>query len=127
MRGKTHRQRQHAPTDAPQQMILRALVGSLVVCATLGATNTPARTVSEYASVALVRASSVFQSQAHARHIVHVRAARVAVGRADRSDALTTQSLTHLIASSSGKQFSHAPGMSRERAGNLLPQNLALP
>lgn len=35
MRGKAHRQRQQAPTDAPQQLILRALVGSLFVCAAL--------------------------------------------------------------------------------------------
>jgi hypothetical protein len=126
MRGKSHRQQTRTPTPTPQ-IVLSALVGSLVVCATLGAANAPARTVSQYAGVALVRASSVFQSQTHARHIVHVRAARVAVERTDRSDTLSAQALSHLIASSSGKQFSHAPGMSREQSGNLLPQNLALP
>jgi hypothetical protein len=126
MRGTSHRQQQRTPTPAPQ-IVLSALVGSLFVCATLGATNTSARAVSQYTGVALVRASSVLQTQTHARHIVHVQVARVASERAVRSDALSAQPLTHLIASSSGKQLSHAPGMSRERAGNLLRQNLALP
>lgn len=126
MRGKSHKQFQRTPTPAPQ-IVLRALVGSLFVCATLGAMNASARTVSQYTGVALVRASSVLQTQTHARHIVHVRAERTASERAIRSDARSTQTLTHLIASSSGKQLSHAPGMSRARAGNLLRQNLALP
>jgi hypothetical protein len=126
MRGTSHRQQQRTPTPAPQ-IVLSALVGSLFVCATLGATNTSARTVSQCAGVALVRASSVFQTQTHARHIVHVRAERAASDRAVRSDASAAQTLTHLVASSSGKQFSHAPGMSRQQSGNLLPQNLALP
>jgi hypothetical protein len=127
MRGKPHRPRHHAPTDAPHQLILRAVVSSLVVCATLGAADARARTVSHYAGAALVRASAVFQPQSHTRHVVHVRAARGAAERAGRSDSFSARSLAHLVASSSGKQFSHAPGMSRERAGNLISQSLALP
>jgi hypothetical protein len=126
MRGTSHKQQQRTPTPAPQ-IVLSALVGSLFVCVTLGATNTSARAVSQCAGVALVRASSVFQTQTHVRHIVHVRAERTASERAVRSDASAARTLSHLIASSSGKQLSHAPGMSRERAGNLLRQNLALP
>ncbi len=35
MRGGSHKRRQSAPADAPQQLILRALVGSFFVCAAL--------------------------------------------------------------------------------------------
>jgi hypothetical protein len=127
MRGKSHNRQHAGATHAPQQIVLRAIVGSLVVCATLGAAETHARTVSQYAGAALVRASSVFQLQAHAPHVVHVRAARVAHEQARDACAPHAQSYPLLFTSASGKQFTAALEMSRAKRGNLLSQNLALP
>lgn len=130
MRGKPHKQQQQrtTATPAPQHLLLRTLVGSFVVCAALGATNAPARACGQYADIALVRASAAFQSQAHAlRRAVHVRAASVVKSRADQVDSICAASLSNLTASASGKQLSPQPGMSREMAGNLLRQSLALP
>lgn len=128
MRGESHRERQHTgATHAPQQIVLRAIVGSLVVCATLGAAEAHARAVSQYAGAAFVRASSVFQLQTHAPRVVHVRAARIAGEQSRESRAPHAQSHSLPFTSASGKQFAAALEMSRERRGNLISQNLALP
>jgi hypothetical protein len=126
MRGKPHKRQQRTTEHAQPQLILRALVGSLVFCASLGATNTPARAVDQYGAIALVRASSVFRPSA--RQIAHVRGG-VTVVRAQhaRRDATHAPALKNMLASASGKQLSLQLGATRESAGNLLRQNLALP
>jgi hypothetical protein len=127
MRGKPHKQHQRTPRAAQQQFVLRALVGSLVVCATLGVVNVPAYACGQHADIALVRAAAAFQSRTHARRVVHVHAMNASAARADHSDPVSVASLGNMTPSASGKQLSPAPGMSREQAGNLLRQNLALP
>jgi hypothetical protein len=127
MRGKPHKRQQRTTEHAQPQLILRALVGSLVFCASLGATNAPARAVDQYGAIALVRASSVFRP--NARRIAHTRSGVVTVVRTQhaRRDATSAPALTNMLASASGKQLSLRLGATRERAGNLLRQNLALP
>jgi hypothetical protein len=127
MAQEPHKQTTHQTTPAPQQLVLRALVGSLVFCATLGAAHVPARAYSSYANIALVRASVVFKSQTRANRVACARGANVAPARADRFDAIFAAPSSDMIASASGKQLSHEPGMTRERAGNLIRQNLSLP
>jgi hypothetical protein len=127
MAQEPHKQITHPTTPAPQQLVLRALVGSLVFCATLGAAHVPARAYGQYANIALVRASVVFKSQARANHVACARGTNVAPARADRCDAISAAPASAMIASASGKQLSHEPGMTRERAGNLIRQNLSLP
>lgn len=124
MRGKPHQQHQHTPTPAPQQIVLRALVGSLVVCAALGAVDTSARAADGYAA-AHIRASVAFKSRAHVRRADYNRGAHVA--RAVCPNAARLTASTHLTASVSGKWLSPSLGMTRERSGNLLSQNLAIP
>jgi hypothetical protein len=128
MRGKPHKRQPRTTTPHAQpQLLLRALVGSLVFCASLGATNAPARAVDQYGAIALVRASSVFRP--NARQIAHARGVGVAIIRAQhaRRDATPAPALNNMLASASGKQLSLWLGATRERAGNLLRQNLALP
>jgi hypothetical protein len=127
MAHEPHKQITHQPTPAPQQLVLRALVGSLVFCATLGAAHVPARAYGQYANIALVRASVAFKSQARANHVACARGANVARAHADHFDAISSPTSNDMIASASGKQLSHEPGMTRERAGNLIRQNLSLP
>jgi hypothetical protein len=127
MRGKPHKRQQRTTEHAQPQLILRALVGSLVFCATLGAAHVPARAYGQYANIALVRASVAFKSQARANHVACARGANVARARADHFDAISSPTSNDMIASASGKQLSHEPGMTREQAGNLIRQNLSLP
>ncbi|MDT7602402.1 MAG: hypothetical protein QOF61_399 [Acidobacteriota bacterium] len=127
MAHEPHKQTAHTTTPAPQQRILRALVGSLVFCATLGTANVPVRACGQYANVALARASVLSKAQAHASRAACARGANVVSARADRLDSVSVPRLNHMIASASGKQLSREPGMSREQAGNLIRQNLSLP
>ena len=126
MAHEPHTQTAHMmATPAPQHLALRALVGSLVFCATLGAAHVPARACSQYANIALARASAVFKAQTHASRAACARDTNTT--RADRLDAISAPPHNDMIASASGKQLSRRPGMSREQSGNLIRQNLSLP
>ncbi|MFL6230357.1 MAG: hypothetical protein ACJ741_16415 [Pyrinomonadaceae bacterium] len=127
MAHEPHTQTAHTTTPAPQQLVLRALVGSLVFCATLGAAHVPARACGQYANIALVRASVAFKSHARVGRPADASGARIVNARADHFDAISAPPHNDMIASANGKQLSHEPGMSREQAGNLIRQNLSLP
>jgi hypothetical protein len=122
-------QEPHAQTahTTPQHLALRALVGSLVFCATLGAAHVPARACSQYANIALARASAVFKTQSHAGRAAFALDAKAVRAGADRLDAISAPPANDMIASASGKQLSHRPGMTRAQSGNLIRQNLSLP
>jgi hypothetical protein len=127
MAHEPHKQSAHTTTPTPQHLVLRALVGSLVFCATLSAAHVPARACSQYANIALARSSAVFKAHAHASRAAGARGANVSRAHANQLDAISAPPTNDMIASASGKQLSHEPGMSRAQAGNLIRQNLSLP
>jgi hypothetical protein len=109
-----------------QQLLLRAVVGSLVLCAALG-TTLPAVALGATAQTAVCAEASV---NLH-RHSNLCRAcagknltARLHVIRHEQHRALR---LAHMTPSANGKRFALQPTMSRAERGNLRRQHQALP
>lgn len=116
------------PAAGRQQIFMRAVVGSLVLCAALGGPTAQAREALLQGRTS-VFASATFAVESAQRGRVLARgydylfkAARV--NQPGRNEALVISNMT---ASANGKQFAVKLEMSREQAGNLLRQRLSLP
>jgi hypothetical protein len=116
-----------APPHARQQVLLHAVVGSLVLCAVL---VPPA----VQPSVLAAPEQSAARPEVNTNKFRHVppqpvrgdNTARVFPRRSAR-DQFAVVVLNNMTASANGKRLIARPGLSSAAAGNLLPQHLSIP
>ena len=118
---------QLAPTGERQHFLLRALVGSLVLCAALAPTTAAQSVVlAAQGRTAVQHEAVVFRfHRALAQHAPDYKLTQVGWHSAARAQALT---LPHnMLASASGKRLSLQLAMTRAQAGNLQHQQHSIP
>ncbi len=128
MRQLTHTQAAHSlqPT-ARQQVLLHAVVGSLVLCAVLGPTTARA-------GVIVVQAQHAAQPSVGGQK-VHFVKLQAALGtnaarnflRALAPAQAAASVLNNMTVSANGKRLAMQPALARERISQLLRQHLSIP
>jgi hypothetical protein len=115
------------PPNARQQVLLHAVVGSLVLCAVL---VPPA----VQPGVLAAPEQNAAQAAASTKKFRHVPPQPIRGDQTVRAfphtparDQFAVVVLNNMTASANGKRLVARPGLSSEAAGNLLPQHLSIP
>ena len=112
---------------ARQQILLHAVVGSLVLCAVLAHTEAQASVLpAPEQCAAQAKGCDQLAPDAKAQTLSRSHVAQD-FPRTTSRDQVVHVILNNMIVSANGKQLFSLLGMSRERAGNLLRQNLSNP
>ena len=118
---------QLAPPVERQHLLLRALVGSLVLCAALAPPVAQSVVFAAQGPTAVQREAVVLRfHRALAQHLHDCNPAPAYQYSAARAQALTTPP-HNMLASASGKRLSLQLEMSRAQAGNLRQQQYSIP
>jgi hypothetical protein len=118
---------QHASPPERQQLLLRALVGSLVLCAALGPTTAQSVVLAAHGPSIVQREAVVLRfHRALTQHAHEYKLTNAGWHSAARAQVLTPPP-HNMLASASGKQRSVRLEMSRAQAGNLQHQQHSIP